>query len=45
MKRIKIGINKLITSTKKQLKKIKKEHLIRQLISLTGFTEEQVEGL
>ena len=30
MKRIKIGINKLITSTKKQLKKIKKEHLIRQ---------------
>lgn len=32
MKRIKIGINKLITSTKKQLKKIKKEHLIRQFI-------------
>ena len=32
MKRIKIGINKLITLTKKKLKKIKKEHLIRQFI-------------
>ena len=32
MKRIKIGINKLISSTRKKIKKIKKEHLIRQFI-------------
>ena len=32
MKRIKIGLNKLIKNTKKKLKKIKNEHLIRQFI-------------
>ena len=32
MKRIKIGVNKLIENTKKTLKKIKKEHLIKQLL-------------
>ena len=32
MKRIKIGLNKLIKNSKKKLKKIKNEHLIRQFI-------------
>lgn len=34
MKRIKIGINKIVNKTKKKIKKIKTEHLIRQ------FTQE-----